>query len=183
MGPFPQSPTSLYDVAIATFTLVHVSLSLAGIGSGLFVLFGLLNSKELDRSNKIFLATTVATSVTGFFFPFHGFSPAIGVGILSLILLAISIFARYVRHLSGTWRKAYVITAVTALYLNVFVLVVQLFKRVPALKAMAPTQTEPPFAVTQIVVLALFVILGFQAARKFRGVPSSSARAAAASSR
>ena len=151
-----------------TFTLVHVIISLIGIGSGLVVMIGLLTGRRLNGWTALFLASTVATSVTGFFFPFHGFTPAIAVGILSLFLLAVAIFARYGRRLAGAWRRIYVVTAMVALYLNVFVLIVQLFQKVPALKALAPTQSEPPFLVTQLFALALFVMLTVVAAIKFR---------------
>ena len=150
------------------YTLLHVIISLIGIFSGLVVLFGLLGGKRLDCWTKWFLITTVLTSVTGFFFPFHGFTPAIGVGIISLLVLAVAIYARYPRQLAGHWRWIYVVTAVVALYFNVFVAVVQAFEKVPALKLMAPTQTEPPFKLTQLVVLALFVVLGIVAAIRFR---------------
>ena len=154
-----------------TFTIVHVVISLIGIGSGLVVLAGLLAAKRLDGWTALFLVSTVATSVTGFFFPFHGFTPAIAVGIISLLVLAVASFARYGRRLAGAWRWVYVITAMVALYLNVFVLIVQLFQKVPALKALAPTQSEPPFLLTQLVVLALFVVLAIVAAIKFRIEP------------
>ena len=150
------------------YTLLHVIISLIGIFCGLVVLFGLLSVKHLDGWTKWFLITTVLTSVTGFFFPFHGFTPAIGVGIISLLVLAVAIYARYPRQLAGHWHWIYVVMAVIALYLNVFVAVVQAFEKVPALKVMAPTQTEPPFKVTQLVVLALFVVLGILAAIRFR---------------
>jgi len=153
------------------YTLSHVIISLIGIFSGLVVLFGLLSAKHLDGWTKWFLITTVLTSVTGFFFPFHGFTPAIGVGIISLLVLAVAIYARYPRQLAGHWRWIYVVTAVIALYFNVFVAVVQAFEKVPALKVMAPTQTEPPFKLTQLVVLALFVLLGIVAAIRFRPAP------------
>ncbi len=151
-----------------TFTLVHVIISLIGIGSGLVVMIGLLTGRRLNGWTALFLTSTVATSVTGFFFPFHGFTPAIAVGIISLLLLAVAIFARYGRRLAGAWRWIYVVTAMVALYLNVFVLIVQLFQKVPALKALAPTQSEPPFLVTQLFALALFVVLTIVAAIKFR---------------
>ena len=154
---------------MTTFTPVHVLLSLIGIFSGFVVVFGLLVAKRLDGWTTLFLASTVLTSVTGFLFPFHGFLPSHGVGIISLLALAIAIFARYGRHLAGSWRRTYVITAVIALYLNVFVLIVQLFEKVPALKAIAPTQSEAPFKVTQLVALTLFVVLGSSAAIRFRG--------------
>jgi hypothetical protein len=151
-----------------TFTQIHVAISLVAILSGLIVMFGLFASKRLDRWTALFLAMTVATSVTGFFFPFHGFTPAIGVGIISLVVLAVAIFARYARHLTGAWRWIYVVTAMIALYLNVFVLIVQLFQKVPTLKALAPTQSEPPFLVTQLVVLVLFIVLAILSAIRFR---------------
>ena len=153
---------------MTTFTFVHVLLSLIGIFSGFVVVFGLLVAKRLDGWTTLFLASTVLTSVTGFLFPFHGFLPSHGVGILSLLALAIAIFARYGRRLTGLWRRTYAITAVIALYLNVFVLIVQLFQKVPALKAIAPTQSEAPFKVTQLVALVLFVVLGGSAAIRFR---------------
>lgn len=155
--------------ALSLFTKLHVVISLIGIVSGLVVMFGLLVGRRLNRWTALFLISTVSTTVTGFLFPFHGVTPAIVVGIISLVLLAIAIFARYGRHLAGTWRWIYVVTAMISLYLNVFVLIVQLFQKVPVLKALAPTQSEPPFAVTQLVVLALFVFLTIIAAIKFRG--------------
>jgi hypothetical protein len=150
------------------YTLLHVAISLAGIGTGLVVLAGMLGGKRLDGWTAWFLATTAATSVTGFFFPFHGFTPAIGTGIVSMVVLAVALYARYAGRLAGPWRTTYVVTAVTALYLNVFVLVVQLFLKVPALRALAPQQNEPPFSAAQVAVLALFVVLGARAVRGFR---------------
>jgi hypothetical protein len=155
-------------MTLEIYTLVHVAISLVGIASGFVALFGLIVGKRLDGWTKLFLITTVATSVTGFFFPFHGFTPAIGVGIISLLVLAIAIFARYGRHLAGSWRWIYVVTATIALYLNVFVGIVQAFQKVPALKAIAPMQTDPPFAITQLVVLVLFILIGIVAAIRFR---------------
>jgi hypothetical protein len=153
---------------MTTFTFVHVVISLIGILSGLVVVFGLLAAKRLDGWTALFLASTVATSVTGFLFPFHKFMPSHGVGIVSMIVLAIAILARYGLHLTGVWRRTYVISAVIALYLNVFVLIAQLFQKVPALKEKAPTQSEPPFLVSQLVVMAIFVVLAIGAAIKFR---------------
>jgi hypothetical protein len=152
-------------------TFVHVVLSLIGIFSGFVVVFGMLTAKRLDGWTALFLATTVATSVTGFLFPFHGFLPSHVLGILSLLVLPVAIVARYGRQLAGGWRRTYVITAMIALYLNVFVLIAQLFMKVPALKAMAPTQSEPPFKLTQLVVLVVFVVLAIAAAKKFRSEP------------
>lgn len=153
---------------ITTLTFVHVALSLIAILSGLVVVFGLLATKRLDAWTALFLVTTVLTNVTGFFFPFHRFLPSHGVGIVSLIVLAVAILARYDRRLAGAWRRIYAVTAVIALYLNVFVLIVQAFLKVPALKAMAPTQSEPPFLAAQLACLALFIALAIAAAIKFR---------------
>jgi hypothetical protein len=135
------------------------------------VLFGLLTGKRLDGWTAVFLATTVATSVTGFGFPFHHFSPPHYVGVISLVVLAIAIVARYSLHLAAAWRRIYVITAVIALYLNVFVGIVQAFQKVPALRGLAPKQSEPPFLITQVVVIALFIVLATIAARRFRTEP------------
>jgi hypothetical protein len=161
----------IWGMTISTFTLVHVLLSLVGIGSGVVVMFGLLAGEPLDGWTALFLATTVATSVTGFGFPVDHLLPSHKVGIISLVVLAVAILARYALHLAGAWRRIYVICAAVALYLNVFVGVVQAFQKVPALVAMAPKQTEPPFIVTQFVVLALFIVLTVVAAKRFRGEP------------
>lgn len=153
---------------VRLLTQVHIAISLLAILAGLIVMVGFLTARTLDGLTALFLATTVATSVTGFFFPFHGFTPAIGVGIISIIVLAIAIFARYSKHLQGSWRWIYVVTAMISLYLNVFVLVVQSYQKVPALKALAPTQTEAPFVATQLVTLILFVVLTIFSVLRFR---------------
>ena len=157
----------IFGMTILTF--VHVLLSLLGILAGLVVLFGLLTSQLFKGWNALFLWTTVATSVTGFLFPFHRFLPSHALGILSLVLLAIAIYALYGRDLAGSWRRTYAVTAMIALYLNVFVLIVQLFQKVPALHALAPNQTEGPFKATQLVVLLAFVLLIILATIKSRG--------------
>ncbi|MGA8029101.1 MAG: hypothetical protein WB992_18330 [Bryobacteraceae bacterium] len=156
---------------LTAFTIFHVTLSLVGIGSGFVVLYGLLAAKWSSGWNTLFLITTVATSVTGFFFPVHRFLPSHAVGILSLLVLGIAVAARYRFHLAGAWRRTYVVTALIALYFNVFVLVVQMFEKIPALKALAPTQSEAPFKLTQLVVLVLFVLLTMRAAAKFHDKP------------
>jgi len=158
----------ILGMTTSTFTLVHVIISLVGIGSGFIVTFGLLTGKRLDGWTALFLATTVATSVTGFFFPFDHLLPSHKVGIISLVVLAVAILGRYGLHLAGAWHRIYAVSAMIALYLNVFVGVVQAFAKVPALKAMAPTQTEPPFLFAQIAVLVIFVGLTILAAVKFR---------------
>jgi hypothetical protein len=158
---------------LAAFTLVHVVISLIGIGSGFVVLGGLLTRRRLDRWTAVFLTTTVLTSVTGFGFPVDRFLPSHAIAILSLLVLAVAIFARYARRLEGIWRPIYVVGAVVAFYFNFFVLVVQAFLKVPALNALAPTQTEAPFARAQLVVLIAFAVLGVLAVIRFRSGPVS----------
>jgi hypothetical protein len=157
------------------FTLFHVALSLVGIATGLVVLRGLLRNQSLNGWTLWFLVTTAATTLTGFLFPFRGFTPAIGTGIVSTLVLAATIPARHAFHLIGSWRWIYVVGAVVSLYLNCFVLVVQSFLKVPALNALAPLGKEPPFALTQGVLLALFVIAGYLAVRRFRPVAAQPA--------
>ena len=153
---------------MTAFTLVHVLFSLVGIFTGLVVAGGFVAGQRLDGWSSVFLVTTAATSVTGFGFPFVTFLPSHAVAILSLAVLAVVIVARYAKRLSGAWGATYVVGAVLALYLNVFVLLAQLFLRLPALMAAAPTQKEPPFALTQFLILALFVWLGRAAVKGFR---------------
>ncbi len=157
----------IFGMTILTF--VHVLLSLIGIFAGLVVMFGLLASKPLKGWTAVFICTTVATSVTGFLFPFHRFLPSHVIGIISLVVLAVAIYALYGRSLAGAWRRIYAVMAMLALYLNVFILIVQLFMKVPALRALAPTQTEGPFKLTQLVVLVAFVVLTILASIKSRG--------------
>jgi hypothetical protein len=156
---------------IKTFTIIHVVISLIGIASGFVVMYGLLAGKRLNGWTALFLASTVATSLSGFGFPFDHLLPSHKVGIISLFVLALAILARYGLHLAGRWRWVYVVCAVVALYLNVFVGIVQSFQKVPALKALAPTQSETPFLLTQLFVLALFVALAIVAAIRFRLAP------------
>ena len=150
------------------YTIIHTLISLVAIFTGLVVVLGMLGGKSLNGWTKWFLTTAVLTTVTGFFFPFHGFTPAIGLGIISIPFLAITIFARCSKHLAGAWRWIYVIGAVICLYFNLFVLVVQLFEKVPALHAMAPTQTESPFKLTQLTVLIVSALLAIVAVIRFR---------------
>jgi len=161
----------ILGMTTSTFTLLHVLLSLAGIGSGFVVLYGFLTAKRLDGWTAAFLTTTVATSVTGFLFPIEKITPGLVLGILSLALLAVAILSRYQLHLSGGWRRVYVISAMVALYFNVFVAIVQSFEKVPALRAAAPTGKEPPFLVSQLIVMAAFVWATFIATRRFREEP------------
>ena len=169
-------------MSLPTFTLLHVIISLIGIGSGLIVLYGLLSAKRMDGGTVIFLLFTVLTSVTGFLFPFVHLLPSHKVGIISLVLLAIAIAARYLFHMAGAWRSTYVVSAVMSLYLNCFVLVAQAFLKAPALHALAPTGTEPPFLVTQLIVLVIFIGLTILAVKRFKiasAVPDSVRRQAA----
>jgi hypothetical protein len=158
----------------STFTTVHVALSLIGIASGIFVLLGWLAARRSEGLTALFLSTTVLTSVTALMFP-GSIDPAKVIGILSLVVLAIALVALYVNRLAGAWRWIYVITALVALYLNVFVAVVQSFQKLPPLAALAPTQSEPPFVVAQVAVMAIFIALGVLAVRRFH--PAAIARA------
>jgi hypothetical protein len=169
----------ILGMSTATYTVVHVILSFLGIVSGFVVIFGLIRNRRLDSWTSVFLASTALTSITGLGFPFEHLLPAHKVGIVSLLVLAVTIPARYVFHLTGRWRSTYVVGAAIALYLNVFVFVVQAFLKVPALKALAPTQTEPPFVVAQLMVLAVFIALSVLAVKRFRDKPvQAMARAA-----
>ena len=154
-------------MSLATFTLLHVLISLVGIATGFVVLYGMLRSDRLPTWTAVFLVTTILTSVTGFFFPFERLLPSHVVGVISLVVLAFSLLGLYAFHLAGRWRAIYVVTAVIALYLNTFVLVTQMFLKIPPLTALAPTQSEPPFAIAQLVVLAAFIWLGYRAVRAF----------------
>jgi hypothetical protein len=153
---------------LAAFTAFHVLLSLIGIGAGFIAIFGLIGGRWLGLWISTFLWTTVLTSVTGFFFPFKGVTPGIILGIISLVVLAVTLFALYSKKLSGGWRTAFVITAVMAEYFNFFVLIAQSFQKVPALHALAPTGSEGPFKIAQLVALIVFVVLGFLATKNFR---------------
>jgi hypothetical protein len=157
----------ILGMSTATFTLIHVVISLVGIFSGLVVLFGMFGSKTSKGWTKLFLVTTVLTSATGFFFHSASFGPAHVVGVVSLFVLAVAVTAVYIFHLAGAWRLVYLVSAVAALYLNVFVSIVQAFQKLPFLQPLAPTQSEPPFLVVQLTVVAIFIMVGFRAARRF----------------
>jgi hypothetical protein len=157
----------ILGMSVATFTLVHVILSLVGIVAGFVVLAGMFASRPYNGWTALFLATTVLTSVTGFFFPRDHILPSHIVGVISLVLLALAITALYYNRLAGAARWIYVSSAVVALYLNVFVLVAQAFLKIPFLTALAPTGSEPPFIIAQAVVLVAFVVLGVIAVRSF----------------
>jgi hypothetical protein len=163
----------ILGLSTPTFTLVHVVLSLIGIVSGAIVVVGMVGAKRLEGWTALFLVTTVATSVTGFFFHSANFGAPHVVGVVSLVVLAIVVLALYASGLAGPWRWLYVAGAVLALYLNVFVGVVQAFQKLPFLQPLAPTQSEPPFLVAQLVVMAVFVVLGIVAVKRFRPGPKA----------
>ncbi|HET7536747.1 MAG TPA: hypothetical protein VFJ90_09850 [Candidatus Didemnitutus sp.] len=153
---------------MGAFTLIHVAISLVGIFAGFVVIFDMLGSKLSKCWTATFLWATLATSVTGFMFPIRGFTPAIGLGIISVVVLAFTLRAIYHQKLAGASRTIYVVGTVLAQYFNCFVLIAQSFQKIPALHALAPTQQEPPFALAQGVTLVGFIVLGVLAVRKFR---------------
>jgi hypothetical protein len=167
----------IIGMSTATFTLLHVIISLIGIFTGLVVVAGLWSGKRLDTWAGVFLLTTVLTSITGFMFPVAGLDPARVVGIISLVILAIAILAFYVYHVAGAWRWIYVTTALIALYLNCFVAVVQSFQKIPALHALAPKGNEPPFAAAQATLLLAFIVIGIVCVRRFHPAPQGAAYA------
>jgi len=157
----------ILGMSTSAFTLLHVVLSLVGIVTGLVVVAGMLGSKTVNGWTALFLATTVLTSVTGYFFPVDRVLPSHIVGAISLVVLAIAIVAFYGYRLARSWRWIYVVGAVIALYLNVFVLVAQAFQKVAFLNALAPTQSDPGFIIAQTVVFVIFVVLGISTVRSF----------------
>jgi hypothetical protein len=157
----------ILGMSIDTFVIVHVIISLIGIVAGFPVLFGMLKAERRPGWTAIFLIFTILTSVTGFMFPFTAVTPAFAFGVISSIVLALTLLALYVFKLTGAWRWVYVVTALFAFYLNCFVLIVQSFQKIPFLNAFAPTQSEPPFAIAQGILLVFFLVLGFRAVRRF----------------
>jgi hypothetical protein len=162
----------ILGMSLSTFTTVHVIISLIAIVSGIVVMFGILGSNRLPGLTAIFLLFTILTSATGFLFPFDKLLPSHMIGILSLVLLAIACIALYGLKLSGAWRWIYASTAMVSLYLNIFVLVIQSFLKVPALTALAPGNppSGPAFAVIQGIVLVFFVLVIIGAIRRFRPI-------------
>jgi hypothetical protein len=157
----------MLGLSLSTFTTVHVILCLVAIASGLIVIVGLLAAKRLDGWTALYLLSALAASATGFGFPFEKLLPSHILGIVSLVVLIVAALARYLFHLAGTWRAIYAVGAVLGVYFQVFVGIVQAFLKVPALSALAPTQTEPPFAITQGVALVIFIAWAIAAAIKF----------------
>jgi hypothetical protein len=155
-------------MSLPAFTQLHVIISLIGIATGFVVIFGMIGSRRFPLLTAIFLITTLLTNITGFMFPLKGITPGIVIGVLSTLVLILGVFGLYVEHLTGAWRGCYVVSAVLAQFFNFFVLIVQSFQKIPALKAMAPTQTELPFRIAQLSALVVFIILGVIAYKKFR---------------
>lgn len=152
-------------------TVLHTLISFVAIISGLLVVKGLINSSGRQLWTLLFLCSTAATTLTGFFFPFHGFTPAFTLGVISIIPLTLAFGARYTYRLKGAWRGTYVITAVLSFYFNFFVLVVQSFQKIPSLNAYAPTQTEPPFQIAQLITLILFITAGVFSFKNYHPKP------------
>ena len=169
----------MLGMSLASFTLLHVLISLLGIATGLVVVFGMVTSRKLDGWTALFLVSTILTSITGFLFPFERVLPSHVFGVISLALLAAAVVARYGYRLAGGARWVYVVTSVAALYLNAFVGVVQTFLKISFFNTLAPTQTELPFFVGQGITLLAFVALGFFAVRAFRPLDGRSALNAA----
>jgi hypothetical protein len=164
----------ILGMSLSVFTAVHVFISLIAIVSGVIVMFGLLGSNRRPGLTATFLLFTILTSATGFLFPFEKLLPSHMIGIISLLLLAVACIALYVMKLSGAWRWIYVLTAMVALYLNVFVLVIQSFLKLGPLHALAPSvpPSEPPFAIIQGIVLVFFIVVIIGAVRRFRPAPA-----------
>jgi hypothetical protein len=158
----------ILGLSVATFTLLHVLLSVVAILSGLIVMIGMWGAHRLEGWTGVFLTATVLTSVTGFLFHSARFGPPHVIGLISLLLLVLAILARYSYHMTGSWRWIYVLSALLALYFNVFVALVQAFQKLPLLQPLAPTGTEPPFAVTQGLVLLAFALFTWVALKRFR---------------
>ena len=153
---------------LQAYTILHVIISLVAIVAGLVVVFGMLRSDRMERWAATFLITTILTSLTGFAFPFVKFTPAHAVGVVSMVVLLLACLGFYYHRLAGAWRWIYVVSALAALWFNVFVLIVQAFQKISALQPLAPTQSEPPFQVAQAVMLVAFIVLGWLGVRRFR---------------
>jgi hypothetical protein len=161
----------VFGLSLHTFTQAHVIISLVGIVTGLVALAGMLGAQRPDGWTKAFLIATTLTTVTGFLFPAARLTPGgVGTAAATAGVLALAIAGLYVFRLSGKWRTIYVLSAVTALWLNCFVLVIETFRKISFFNAFAPTQTEPPFLIAQVIMLAAFVVAGWMAVKRFKGV-------------
>jgi hypothetical protein len=157
----------ILGLSLTQFTFLHVFLSLVGIAVGVFVIYGLLTSKRLGILTTLFFLTTVLTSLTGFLFPNKGFTPALSIGFVSLVVLGLAIVALYVKKLAGSWRSIYVVTVCIAYYLNFFVLVAQAFSKIDVLHTIAPSQSSPGYAISQLAVFVVFLLLTVRALKRF----------------
>ncbi len=156
----------MLGLGLEGFTFMHVAISLVALAAGFVVVGAWLSGTQLPLATHLFLALTVLTNVTGLQFPFNGLLPSHIVAIISLVLLTAAVFAYYARGALGVWRTVFVVSSLAALYLNAFVLVVQTFLKNPALAALAPTQSEPPFAAAQALTLLTFLALGYWTLRR-----------------
>lgn len=161
----------ILGMSVEAFTKLHVIISLVAIVAGLVALGAMAGNRNLRAVTALFLLSTILTSVTGFFFHSKAIGPPHVFGVISLVALAVSLVALYGRKLAGTWRPAYIVTAVLALYLNCVVLVVQAFQKIPALNALAPKGSEPPFLAAQGVTLIVIGGLAAMAMRRYRPAP------------
>ncbi|WP_046829735.1 hypothetical protein [Afipia massiliensis] len=158
----------ILGMSLASFTVLHLIISMIAIGLGFVVAGGLLASNRMPGWTLWFLVLTILTSATGFLFPFTKILPSHVVAIISLVLLAVAVYALYGKGLSGVWRAVYVVTAMLALWFNVFVLIAQGFQKVALLNVYAPTGAEPPFAITQGIVLVFFIGMIVVGIRRFK---------------
>ncbi len=161
----------IVGMSVETFTLLHVVISLIAIAAGLVVVIGWMAGRRFSGWTNAFVITTVLTTLTGFMFPITKFTPAIGVGILSAVVLIVAMSSLYVFRLSGVWRLIFLTASITAFYLNVFVAVVQAFQKLEALRRLAPTQSELPFVVVQAAVLLTFMVVGYLSTQRYQSHP------------
>jgi len=152
---------------VSLLTIVHTILSFIAIGFGIIATVGLFGGDHSSRWTRGFFFTAVAVTLTGFIFPFTGVTPAFATGIVSTVILLAWLIA-YRSHLAGSWRWIYALAIVASLYLLIFVTIAQAFQKIPFLQAMAPTGSEAPFAIAQIVALVVFIVIGVGAVRRFR---------------
>lgn len=170
----------ILGMSFLTFIRLHTIISLIGIFTGFIVIFGMMGGKRLAGWTGVFLLTTVLTTLTGYLFPFHGATPEFNIGVISTVVLIPALIAIYVKHLAGAWRSIYIVTAILAQWLNTFVGVVQLFRKIAFFNALAPTQKEPPFLIAQALVLVFFVVAAIVSIRKFHPEAGGARKAAIA---
>ena len=165
----------ILGLSLTQFTFLHVFLSLVGIAVGVFVIYGLLTSKRLSILTTLFFLTTVLASLTGFLFPSKGFTPALSIGFVSLVVLGLAIVALYVKKLAGSWRSIYVVTVCIAYYLNFFVLVAQAFSKIDLFHTIAPSESSPNYLISQFAVFVVFLLLTIRSVKKFHPGPVGTA--------